>query len=442
MKRKAFLIMPFKSKNVDAEVLKKLDDFLDYLEVFCKQHKIILEKADDNYKNTRKPVGLIESIIADIEEADVIIADISANRPNVLYELGLSNRFELEKEKTIIVTQNKDEIPTDLKTFKPLDYTEREDKKKILSTIEKIITTRKEIRIGIAAYPELMLLYYGLQRNHFGSQNIKPILLKWNSLLDYLNRNEVDIVIGNRGLINKKNNETDDCPYLYSKTLFTYNSFCLIYKKDENIKTFSEIKEKHKGDILQTLFETLKQFNSYDETIVLASKETDHHTLFQDLNNRFYRNLIKNVHIVNDSSPQELFADFVQGNGNIYVGGIPERISITNNYNEKYGILLSCQDIKWLLKDFVQKNGFIYKKATLKETLKEVKDFEENVINNLYRGWNNIFKEIKQMAENADYSTEYGKYLENYNSSADRDLQITPDQFFEIYVKNNDLIRF
>lgn len=58
-------------------------------------------------------------ICKSIQEATLIIADITGRNPNVFLELGLS--FGLEK-KFILITQNINDLPFDVRTFNAIEY--------------------------------------------------------------------------------------------------------------------------------------------------------------------------------------------------------------------------------------------------------------------------------------------------------------------------------
>lgn len=60
--------------------------------------------------------GILERIYRQIEAADIIIADMSGQNPNVFYEVG----YPHAKEKLcILLTSNADDIPFDLKQPAP-----------------------------------------------------------------------------------------------------------------------------------------------------------------------------------------------------------------------------------------------------------------------------------------------------------------------------------
>ncbi|MDR0220930.1 MAG: nucleoside 2-deoxyribosyltransferase [Lachnospiraceae bacterium] len=67
----------------------------------------------DNQQN------ILQDIVVGIHSADVIIADLTGLNPNVFYELGLAHAMG---RKVIIITQNIDELPFDIKAYRANPY--------------------------------------------------------------------------------------------------------------------------------------------------------------------------------------------------------------------------------------------------------------------------------------------------------------------------------
>lgn len=93
-----------------------------YLEIFNKIIKPTVEsngfrcvKSDDI--SSLNPV--IEDIGANINKASLIIADISENNPNVLYELGICHTIGKE---VMILTQDSDHIPFNFRHLRTYPY--------------------------------------------------------------------------------------------------------------------------------------------------------------------------------------------------------------------------------------------------------------------------------------------------------------------------------
>ena len=67
----------------------------------------------DNQQN------ILKDIVVGIYSADVIIADLTGLNPNVFYELGLAHAMD---KKVIIITQDIDELPFDIKSYRVNKY--------------------------------------------------------------------------------------------------------------------------------------------------------------------------------------------------------------------------------------------------------------------------------------------------------------------------------
>lgn len=103
----AFVLMPFDSAFNDIYQLG--------IKEAAKSLDIVAERVDDQ----RFKQGMLEQIYRQIEAADVIIADMTGQNPNVFYEVGYAHA----KDKLCIhLTQKADDIPFDLKHQRHLVY--------------------------------------------------------------------------------------------------------------------------------------------------------------------------------------------------------------------------------------------------------------------------------------------------------------------------------
>ncbi len=107
IKANVFMIMPFEDE-------------------FFKVYDILKRKFEDVYVITHAgKTDNIQNILVDIlsmmREADVVIADLTSNNPNVLYELGVAHA--LNKKVIIITRDDINELPFDLKSYRAKDYT-------------------------------------------------------------------------------------------------------------------------------------------------------------------------------------------------------------------------------------------------------------------------------------------------------------------------------
>jgi hypothetical protein len=105
-----FVIMPFNEQFND---IYKLG--ISKAVANLKLLKLKVERADD----TILQKAIIKKIREKIKDADLIIADVTGNNPNVLYELGYAHALE---KSTIILTNDRNTIPFDLNEKANIEY--------------------------------------------------------------------------------------------------------------------------------------------------------------------------------------------------------------------------------------------------------------------------------------------------------------------------------
>ena len=121
---KAFVIMPF---DVEFEsIYRKL------IKEPLEEAGYHVERAD-SFVDQR---NILSDIIRGIRSANLIVADLTTNNPNVFYELGLCHGLGLP---TVLIAQSINDIPFDLQSYKILIYETHFNK------IEKLRKTLKEI---------------------------------------------------------------------------------------------------------------------------------------------------------------------------------------------------------------------------------------------------------------------------------------------------------
>jgi hypothetical protein len=81
---------------------------------------MIAKRADEIYGSN--PV--MEDIWASLNEAAIVIAECTGRNPNVFYELGIAHTVG---KKVIIVTQNENDIPFDVRNFRYIKYEDNDD---------------------------------------------------------------------------------------------------------------------------------------------------------------------------------------------------------------------------------------------------------------------------------------------------------------------------
>lgn len=105
MKYTVFVITPFG------------DDFIalfnELREYFKGEYEFVNAGDMDNQQN------ILKDIVVGISSADIIVADLTGNNPNVFYELGLAHAMN---KKVIIITQAIDELPFDIRSYRAFQY--------------------------------------------------------------------------------------------------------------------------------------------------------------------------------------------------------------------------------------------------------------------------------------------------------------------------------
>ena len=88
----AFVLMPF---DDDFKVL-----YTSFIQPVLEQCGFVVEQAGD-IENNR---NILRDIISGINNSDLVVADLTGNNPNVLYELGLAHALE----KPVITSHSSD----------------------------------------------------------------------------------------------------------------------------------------------------------------------------------------------------------------------------------------------------------------------------------------------------------------------------------------------
>jgi hypothetical protein len=118
-----FVLMPFDSKFDDVYQLG--------IKEACAKAGAYCERVDEQiYQET-----ILERIYNQIAKADFIVADMTGRNPNVFYEVGYAHALG---KPTVLLTQNSDDIPFDLKHFPHIVYENR------ILDLQKELTRRVE----------------------------------------------------------------------------------------------------------------------------------------------------------------------------------------------------------------------------------------------------------------------------------------------------------
>ncbi|MBY8963021.1 nucleoside 2-deoxyribosyltransferase [Flavobacterium sp. D11R37] len=140
-----FVLMPFDNRFDDIYTLG--------IKQSCIDSNAYCERVDEQIFHE----SILERIYNQIAKADLIIADLTDKNPNVFYEVGYAHALG---KKTILLTQNSDDIPFDLKHYPHIIYnnkiTQLKDEltKKVKWFIENSSSNKFDYKIGINLYLE------------------------------------------------------------------------------------------------------------------------------------------------------------------------------------------------------------------------------------------------------------------------------------------------
>lgn len=125
---KAFIVMEFGSEFDDL--------YSDVIVPICDEFNIDCIRSDEFCNST----PILNDITTSIEEAQLIIVDITHDNPNVFYELGYSHA--LKKETILICDKNRSKLPFDVSNYRTLFYENTiSGKRKLEEKLRKYITS-------------------------------------------------------------------------------------------------------------------------------------------------------------------------------------------------------------------------------------------------------------------------------------------------------------
>lgn len=175
-----FIIMPFSSAG---KLVKSDLDYI-YSEIFKKaleEFEIEGVKYFSSIVRYESKVGsIIEGIIKNLNEADLVIADLTSLNPNVMYELGVRHSL---KRGTIILSQDLNKLPSDLRDYLTVEYKYSTTTKTQKSHFDKFkIELHKSIRelIQTDKYDSPVLSYFKEKKRFRNEDQID--ILKANAI--------------------------------------------------------------------------------------------------------------------------------------------------------------------------------------------------------------------------------------------------------------------
>ncbi len=133
----AFIIMPFsQARPINAGYHSLSQDDLDTIYTVIRS---CLSRRGYKVRRAESATDILRDIVLDLDKAELVVADVTALNPNVMYELGIRHGF---CKKTILITQDRSELPFDIAGYQCVQYgwvTEKE-RKKFQSDISRLLS--------------------------------------------------------------------------------------------------------------------------------------------------------------------------------------------------------------------------------------------------------------------------------------------------------------
>lgn len=136
VQKKCFVIMPI-SDHPDYENNHFTRVYEYMIKPACEKAGYKAVRADDDLKTDHITISILKQIV----ESDMAICDMSSRNPNVFYELGMRQAFNM---RTVLIRDNSTTIPFDIQDLRALEYDKNLRIDNIQTSIEEIATTIKE----------------------------------------------------------------------------------------------------------------------------------------------------------------------------------------------------------------------------------------------------------------------------------------------------------
>lgn len=120
VKVKCFVVMPFSDTTHNGSQITTSSQWTHVYNQWIK--RAVESFKHETIRCSRSPAipgNFVKGIIADLSEADLVIADLTGNKPNVFYELGIRHAL---RTGTILITQDINSVPSDLKSYYTFGY--------------------------------------------------------------------------------------------------------------------------------------------------------------------------------------------------------------------------------------------------------------------------------------------------------------------------------
>jgi len=152
-----FILMPFRSAH---SLMKRYDPLdVNNLDTIYSILRQCLGKVGYEVRRSSGKGDILAEIVLNLDQADLVVADLTGLNPNVMYELGIRHGFT---KKTILLTQDLAELPFDLRNYHCVEY-------KWKNKVDQLKLGR-DIRATLADIAKSPDVRFGPVHSHLGSK--------------------------------------------------------------------------------------------------------------------------------------------------------------------------------------------------------------------------------------------------------------------------------
>jgi ABC-type nitrate/sulfonate/bicarbonate transport system substrate-binding protein len=179
----------------------------------------------------------------------------------------------------------------------------------------------KPVRFGISPYQDTLLPIIGEEKHWYAGEGlgVQFKYLGWTEVMEALSSGQVDVALGNMSLVISTHERNPELIYVYALNPFD-DGFALMVRPRGPLKALSVVLQQY-PDRAAAVRATAAQLKG---KTVITTGNTDMEQGVAAAALRGGLDFRKDVHII-DLNPDEGLAAFLRGEGDAYIGGIPQR---------------------------------------------------------------------------------------------------------------------
>lgn len=182
-------------------------------------------------------------------------------------------------------------------------------------------TPLAKVRFGVSPFQDTLVPIVGGEKGWYKEEglDVEFSVLGWTEVMEALSAGSVDVAINNISSVVATHQQNPNIVYYYGLNPFD-NGFALMIRSDGKLKTFQQISQQY-PDRETAIKMTAAQLKG--KTVVTTGK-TDMEQGVAAAARKGELDFKKDIKII-DLNPDEGLAAFLRGEGDAYIGGIPQR---------------------------------------------------------------------------------------------------------------------